>query len=91
MSDAYSELAASRPRPGSKGPPHHPAAIWTLSPIAPRTARMLQDEFGIDPSRYRRFCGMQRGAARCGTKTPNIASVSAIVRRYGFAIPAALR
>ena len=62
--------------------------ITEIGPSLGISPRMLRDfckkNLGMGPSRYRRLRGMQRARRALRHENPEVASVSAVARRYGF-------
>ena len=69
-------------------PPPNVTAIGNALGVSQRMLReCCKKNLGIDPSGYRRLRGMQRARRALRDENPDIASVSAVARRYGFRDP----
>jgi AraC-like DNA-binding protein len=77
----FEELLEAEPPPGV-------TAIGAAIGVSQRLLRACcRKNLGMDPSRYRRLRGMQRARRALRHENPDIASVSAVARRYGFRDP----
>jgi AraC-like DNA-binding protein len=65
-------------------PPSVTAAVAALGVSQRMLRECCKENLGIGPSRYRRLRGMQRAHRALRHENPDIASVSAVARQYGF-------